>query len=153
MTIERPFLFAHMLQVSKWSLRNLILYTFLMILYMYIALGQGHKTPWGQTFDVNRKPLSLRPFVASFKQISFWTMILYTFLNIFPHVYGPGTGADNPFWTKFWFQQKSHVTLPICSKFQFLEKKSFENDGRQRRTDDGPGNTISSPISLKAQVS
>ena len=73
MTTERPFLFAHMLQVSKWSLWNLILYTFLMILYMYIAPGQGQKTPWGQTFDVNRKPLSLRPFVASFKQISeFW---------------------------------------------------------------------------------
>ena len=27
-----------------------------MILYMYIAPGQGQKTPWGQTFDVNRKP-------------------------------------------------------------------------------------------------
>ena len=39
-TTERPFLFVHMLQVSKWSLRNLILYTFLMILYRYIALGQ-----------------------------------------------------------------------------------------------------------------
>ena len=32
--------------------------------------GQGQKTRWGQTFYVNRKPLSLRPFVASFKQIS-----------------------------------------------------------------------------------
>ena len=39
MTTERPFLFVHMLKVSKWSLRNLILYTFLMILYMYIAPG------------------------------------------------------------------------------------------------------------------
>ena len=38
MITERPFLFAHMLQVSKWSLRNLILYKFL-ILYMYIAPG------------------------------------------------------------------------------------------------------------------
>ena len=44
---------------------------FLMILYMYIAPGQVQKTPWGQTFDVNRQPLSLRPFVASFKKISF----------------------------------------------------------------------------------
>ena len=41
-----------------------------MILNMYIALGQGHKTPWEQTFDVNRKPLSLQTFVASFRQIS-----------------------------------------------------------------------------------
>ena len=44
MKTERPFLCAHMLQVSKLSLRNLILYTFLMILYMYIAPGQGPKT-------------------------------------------------------------------------------------------------------------
>ena len=35
---------------------------------MYIALGQGHTTPWGQFFDVNRKPLSLCPFVASLKK-------------------------------------------------------------------------------------
>ena len=27
-----------------------------MILYMYIAPGQGQKTPWEQTFDVNRSP-------------------------------------------------------------------------------------------------
>ena len=40
-----------------------------LILYMYIAPGQGQKTPWGQTFDVNIKPLSLRPSVASVKQI------------------------------------------------------------------------------------
>ena len=59
MMTERPFLFAHILQVLKRSLQNLILYTFLMILYMNITTGQGQKTPWGQTFDVNRKPLSL----------------------------------------------------------------------------------------------
>ena len=79
MTTERSFLFAHILQVSNWSLRNLILYTFLMILYMYIAPGQGQKTPWGQTFDVNRKPLPLRPFVARFKQISFNSDFIHIF--------------------------------------------------------------------------
>ena len=79
LTTGRPFLFAHMLQVSKWSLRNLILYTFLMILYMYIAPGQGHKTPWVQTFAVNRKPLSLWQFVASFKQISLNSDFIHIF--------------------------------------------------------------------------
>ena len=42
---------------------------FLIILYMYIAPGQGQITPWGQNFDVNKKLLPLRPFVASLKQI------------------------------------------------------------------------------------
>ena len=65
MTTERPFLFAHMLQVSKRSLRNLILYAFFLIIsYMYKAPGQGQINPWGQNFDVNRKLLPLRPFVA-----------------------------------------------------------------------------------------
>ena len=38
-----------------------------MSLYMYIALGQGQKTHWGQKVDVNRNSLSLCPFVASLK--------------------------------------------------------------------------------------
>ena len=42
----------------KKSLWRLILYTFLMILYMYIAPGQEQTTPCGQNFDVNRKALS-----------------------------------------------------------------------------------------------
>ena len=87
---------------------------------MYIAPGQGQKIPLGQTSDVNRKPLSLWPFVASFKQISLNSDFIHIFLffNVFPHVYSPGAGADNPLWTKAWCQQKSLVTLPICCKFQ-----------------------------------
>ena len=77
MTTERPFLFAHMLQVSKWSLSNLILHTFLMMLYMYIAPGQGQKTPWGQTFDVNFYHL------LQVSNKSLWILILYTFFNVF----------------------------------------------------------------------
>ena len=80
---------------------------------MYIALGQGQKTPWEQTFDVNRKPLSLWPFFASFKQISLNSDFIH-FFNVSSHVYSPGAGADNPLGTKSWCQQKSLVTLPIC---------------------------------------
>ena len=41
--IERPFLFAHVLQVSKWYLRNLILYTFFFVLLFYTCI-----LPWGK---------------------------------------------------------------------------------------------------------
>ena len=41
-----------------------------MTLYKYVASGQRQRVPKGQTFDVNRKALSLYPFVASFKEIS-----------------------------------------------------------------------------------
>ena len=43
---------------------------FLMFFHMYIAPGQGQTTLCGQKPDVNRKALSLCPFVASFKKIS-----------------------------------------------------------------------------------
>ena len=62
---------------------------------MYIAPGQGQKTLWGQNFDVNRKLLSLRPFVASFKQISLNSDFIHIF-NVFPHVYSSGAETDNP---------------------------------------------------------
>ena len=43
-----------------------------MILYMYIAPGQGLTTPWGRNFDVKGNILSLRSFVASFKNITMY---------------------------------------------------------------------------------
>ena len=67
-----------------------------MILYMYIAPGQGQTAPRGQNFDVNRKALSLYPFVASFKESDF----IHFFLDLI-HVYSPGAGADSPQGTKF----------------------------------------------------
>ena len=129
MTTERPFLFAHMLQVSKCSLRNLILYTFLMILYMYIAQRQGQKTP-ETNFWLQQKALITSTICCKFQTNLSWVLILYTFLMFFPHVYSPDAGADNPLWTKSWFQQKSLVTLPICGKFQnniFLKSDFIHN--------------------------
>ena len=37
-----------------------------MFLYMYIALGQGQTTPWGQNFYININLLSLWSFAVSF---------------------------------------------------------------------------------------
>ena len=60
-------------KLFKTSLKNVLLrfYTIcFMIYYMYIAPGQVQTALRGQNFDVNRKALSLYPFVASFKEIS-----------------------------------------------------------------------------------
>ena len=66
-----------------------------MILYMYIALGQGQTTPRGQTFDVNRKPLSLCPFVAGLKKIALKSNFIYIFFP-FHHMYiAPGKGRES----------------------------------------------------------
>ena len=115
---RKAFSLCHMLQVSKWSLRNLILYIFLMILYMYIAPGQGQKTPWGQTFDVNRKPLSLQPFVESFKQISLNSDFL-----MFSHMYisrGRATlCGQNPD-----VNRKALLLCPFVASFKKIPVKS-----------------------------
>ena len=73
-----------------------------MILYMYIAPGQGQKTPWGQNPDVNRKALSLCPFVASFKKIS----LKSDFIDNFSCFYSPRAGADNPLGSEFLYKHK-----------------------------------------------
>ena len=51
-----------------------------MILYMYIAPGQGQKAPRGQNFDVNRNVLSLHSFVASLKTMSLKSDFILFFL-------------------------------------------------------------------------
>ena len=95
--------------------KTLYFYTiFFMILYMYIAPGQGLTTPWGQNFDVNRNLLSLQSYAASFKR-SPWSLILYNKCSL--------AGADSPQGTKFWCQQICLVTSFICCKFK---KNLFE---------------------------
>ena len=63
---------------------------------MYIAPGQGQTTPRGQNLDVNRKALSLYPFVASFKEISLKSDFIYFFFHDLIHVYSPRAGGIQP---------------------------------------------------------
>ena len=76
-----------------------------MILYMYIAPGQGQITPRVQTFDVNRKPLSLCPIVAGLKKIiALKSNFIYIFFSVSPYyVYSPGQGQ-----TIHWGQNFDH---------------------------------------------
>ena len=71
-----------------------------MLLYMYIAPGQGQTTPWGQNFDDNRKAFSLCPYVANFKMISSKSDFVHIF-NDFIHVYSPRARAENSLGTNF----------------------------------------------------
>ena len=64
----------------------------------------------GTNVDVNRKPLSLCPFVASFKTIS----LKYDFkhiLNDFIHVYSPRARPENPLGQTF-DDNRKHLSLP-----------------------------------------
>ena len=68
---------------------HLVLVYILMLLYMYIAPGQGQTTPWGQNFNDIRKAFSLCPYVASFKMISSKSDFIHIFNDLI-HVYIPG---------------------------------------------------------------
>ena len=87
-----------------------------MILYMYIAPGQGQTASRGQSFDVNRSVLSLHSVVASLKNV-LKSDFIHSFHNL-THVYSPGVGTDSPQGTIFLCQQEGLITLPICCKLQ-----------------------------------
>ena len=78
--------------------------------------GQGQTTLCGQNPDVNRKALSLCPFVASFREISLKSDFIHNF-SCFIHVYSPRAGAYNPLGSEFLCKYIPHVTLVICCKF------------------------------------
>ena len=67
-----------------------------MILCMYIAPGQGQTTSWRRTFDVNRKVLSLCPFVASFKKISLKSDFIHDVFHVLYMNIAPGQGETFP---------------------------------------------------------
>ena len=115
--------FGHLLQVSKKTLWSLILYNFFMILYMYIAPGQGETAPRGQSFDVNRNVLSLQSFVASFKKMSLKSDFIQFFHDLI-HVYSPGAGATAPSGQSFDVNRKALSLYPFVASFKKISLKS-----------------------------
>ena len=83
-----------------------------MILYMYIARGKGRK-PLGDKLLMSTESPYCFDHLLQVSNKSLSTLILYIFFNVFPHVYSPGAGVDNPLGTKFLCQQKGLITLPI----------------------------------------
>ena len=96
---QKPLVTLVICHKFKKTLSSLILYTFFMILYMYIAPGQGLTAPWEQNFDVNRNILSLRSFIASFRNISL-TSDFMQFFHYFIHVYSPRAEGRQPLGNK-----------------------------------------------------
>ena len=107
----------------KKNLFEVWFYTiFFMIIYIYIAPGQGQTAPRGQSFDVNRNVLSLHSFVASFKKKSHWSLILYKFFHDLIHVYSPGAGADRV--QNFDVNRKALSLYPFLASFKEISLNS-----------------------------
>ena len=78
-----------------------------MILYMYIAPGQGQTAPRGQSFNVNRNVFSVHSFDASFKRMPLKSDFIQFVLYLI-YVYSPGAGADSPDGDKIWMSTERH---------------------------------------------
>ena len=110
---------------KKISLKSDFIQIFFMILYMYIAPGQGLITPWGRNFDVNRNILSLGSFVASFKKISLHSDFIHFFFMILYMYIAPGQGQTAP------REQSFDVNRNVLSLHSFVAsfiKMSLKSD-------------------------
>ena len=84
------------------SLKSDFIHFFHDLIHVYNP-GTGADSPLGQNFYVNRKALSLYPFVASFKEISWKSdfIFFFFFFHDLVHVYSPGAGVYSSQVTKF----------------------------------------------------
>ena len=94
-----------------------------MILYLYIAPGQGLTISWGRNFNVNRNILSLRSFVASFKKISLKSDFKHFFYD-FIHVYSRRSGADKPRGQNFDVNRNLLSHLSFATRLKKISLKS-----------------------------
>ena len=89
---------------------------------MYITPGQGQTASKGQNFDVNRKELSLYPFVARLKKYLL-SLILYNSFQDLIYVFSPGAGSRQPLGFK--------VLMSTETSCHFDHLLLFSNHSRQ----------------------
>ena len=85
-----------------------------MILYMYIAPGQGHTIPCDKLLMSTESFHHFVHLLQGYKKKSDFKHIF----NDFIYVYSPEAKADNPLRIHFWCQQKALITLPVCCRFK-----------------------------------
>ena len=76
--------------------------------------GAGPDNPWGRNFNVKRNILSLRSFVASFKNISLKFDFIHFFMSLYMHI-TPEQGQTASIGHSF--DVNRNVTSFICCKF------------------------------------
>ena len=95
-----------------------------MILFMYIAPGKGQTIPWGQVFDVNRKPLSLCPFVAGLKKNALKSDFIYNVFH-FHHMYiAVGRGRQSIGDKILMTTERPFFLCPYIASFKMISSKS-----------------------------
>ena len=94
-----------------------------MLLYMYIAPGHGQTTPLGQMLMSTESPYHFAHLLQVLKQ-SLWSLSLYTFFHVFPHVYSPGQGQTTQWGQNFDDNRKAFSLCPYIASFKMISSKS-----------------------------
>ena len=98
---------------------------FFMILYMYIAPGQGQTAHRGQNFNADRNVLSLHSFIASLKMSLKSDFKRFCFFHDLVHVHSPGAWADSPQGTNFDFTRMALSLFLFVASFKEIFLKSY----------------------------
>ena len=81
-------------------------------------------TPWGQTLAVNRKPLSLCPFVAGLKKIALKSDFNTIFFHVSPNAYSPGQGQTIHLGPNFDDNRKAFSLCQYVASFKMISSTS-----------------------------
>ena len=109
---------------SKKHLFEVWFYTiFFMILYMYIAPGQGQTYSREESFDVNINVLSLYLVVVSLKKMSVKFDFIH-FIHDLIHLYSSGAGTDSPQGKNLDVNRKALSLYPTVASFKEISLKS-----------------------------
>ena len=96
-----------------------VCYTIFSWFYTYIySPGPGADNPLGTKLCCQQEHLVTSVICCKFQK-NLFQVWFYTIFFMIKYMYiAPRAGADSPQGTKFLYQQKRLITLPICCKFQ-----------------------------------
>ena len=109
---------------KKISSESDFIQIFFMILYMYIAPGQGQTVPNGQNFDVYRNVFSIHSFVTSLKKMSLKPDFNHFFHDLIRVYLDPGQGQKAPRGQNFDVNRKALSLYPFDASFKEISLKS-----------------------------
>ena len=95
-----------------------------MILYMYIAPGQGQTTPLGTNFWCQQKALTTLPICCRFTKNCFEVWFYIHFFHVSPYVYSPVQGQTIHWGQNFDDHRKAFSLCPYVASSKMISSKS-----------------------------
>ena len=95
-----------------------------MLLYMYIAPGQGQTTLWGQMLMSTESPYYFAHLLQVLKKNCFEVQFYIHFFHVSPYIYSPGQGQIIHCRQNFDDNRKAFSICPYVASFEMISSKS-----------------------------